>query len=265
MMLEKGKIHATALVSPSAVLGHNVTVGPFCVINDNVIVGDDTFIGSNVTLGEPDVSFYTDSAYQNEQLVIGKRSVIRSHTVIYCGSTIGDEFQCGHRVTIREKSTIGKNVRIGTLSDVQGYCEIGDYSRLHSNVHIGQKSSIGKYVWIFPYTVLTNDPQPPSEIMIGVTVNDFAVIATMVVVLPGVTVGKDSLVGASALVTNDVPEETVVVGSPAKQIGSVRKIKVKGTDLEAYPWREHFGRGMPWESMGYAEWSANRIKNVGED
>jgi UDP-3-O-[3-hydroxymyristoyl] glucosamine N-acyltransferase len=69
------------------------------------------------------------------------------------------------------------------LSDLQGHCEIGDYVRFHSNVHIGQKSKIGNFVWIFPYVVLTNDPYPPSNNLVGVTVHDFAAIATMSVIL----------------------------------------------------------------------------------
>ena len=38
-------------------------------------------------------------------------------------------------------------------------------------------------LWIFPYVVLTNDPHPPSDMMHGVTVNDFVAIATLSVVL----------------------------------------------------------------------------------
>lgn len=103
---------------------------------------------------------------------------------------MGDYFQTGHQVTIREKSRIGHHVSIGTLSDIQGDCEIGNYVRLHSNVHIGQKSVIHDYVWIFPYVVLTNDPTPPSEELVGVEIKSFAIVATGTVVLPGYILTK---------------------------------------------------------------------------
>jgi len=116
---------------------------------------------------------------------IGKNSLLRSETIIYGDNDFGEALQTGHRVTIREKSKIGNHVRIGTLSDIQGHCEIQDYVNMHSNVHIGQKSIIKKYAWIFPYVILTNDPNPPSEDLLGVTVEEFAIIATSTVVLPG--------------------------------------------------------------------------------
>ena len=157
-------------------------------------------------------------------------------------------------MTIREGTKAGTNLRVGTLSDVQGHCEIGDYVRLHSNVHIGQKSVIGNFVWIFPYVVLTNDPHPPSNYLVGVTVEDFAVIATMSVVLPGIRIGKDSLVGAGSIVNRNVAAEDVVVGNPAKRVASVRDIKSKQDGSIIYPWRLSFDRGMPWEGIGYESW-----------
>lgn len=252
-------IHQTAIVSPLAKLGENVTVGAHSVIYDNVVVGDDGFVGSHCVLGEPNLGIHKDrNAYVNPELLIGRNAMIRSGTTIYAGTRIGDAFECGHKVTIREEAMIGNNVRIGTLSDVQGHCEIGNFVRFHSNVHIGHMSKVEDYVWIFPYVVLTNDPHPPSERLMGVTVEKFAVIATMSVVLPGIRIGQDALVGACSMVRRDVDPETVVVGNPAKMVASVRDIKSKFDGSPIYPWREHFGRGMPWEDIGFDAWQASR-------
>jgi acetyltransferase-like isoleucine patch superfamily enzyme len=253
-----GEIHPTAIIAQSAQLGRNVTVGAHAIVYENVSIGDGSVIGSHSILGEPLATLYTGGLNPYPPLEIGRASLIRSHSILYAGSTIGENFQCGHRVTIREGTRIGKNVRIGTLSDIQGDCTLGDFVRLHSNVHIGQKSQIGNYVWIFPYTVLTNDPHPPSEILDGVTVEDFAVIATMVVVLPGVRIGRDALVGAMSMVRRDVEPESVVVGNPAKPVTTVREIKSRTTGESVYPWREHFERGMPWQGIGYAAWLETR-------
>jgi len=250
-------IHPTAIIGDGVSIGENVTLGANSIVYDNVFLGDHTIVGPNCILGEPTADLYSGCAsYRNPVLIIGPHSLIRSGTTIYAGSELGEYFECGHRVTIREKARIGRNVRIGTLSDIQGRCEIGNYVRFHSNVHIGQKSVIKDYVWIFPYVVLTNDPHPPSETLIGVTVEEFAVVATMSVILPGVVVGRDSLVGASSLVRKNVEPETIVAGNPAKVVASIHDVKSKADGSNVYPWRETFDRGMPWQGIGYEQWRA---------
>jgi acetyltransferase-like isoleucine patch superfamily enzyme len=233
-------IHSTALISPKAQLGRNVKVGPFTVIHDEVVVGDETVIDGHCEIG------YATALAHGAPLIIGARSLIRSHSIFYQGSTFGDGLVTGHRVTVREKTHAGEGLQLGTLSDIQGHCEIGNFVRTHSNVHIGQKSKIHDFVWLFPYVVLTNDPHPPSNICIGCEIHRFAVVATMSVVLPGVSVGEGALVAAHSSVSKDVLPHTVVGGSPAKYICDASKIKLRdGSGQSAYPWTQHFTRGYP--------------------
>lgn len=233
-------IHQAAIVSPKAKIGENVKIGAFTIIHDNVELGDDTEIGAYCEIG------YPCNRVAGQPLIIGSGSTIRSHSVFYEGSTFGNGLVTGHRVTVREGTQAGLNLQIGTLNDIQGSCQIGDYVRFHSNVHVGQHTTIGNYVWIFPYVVLTNDPHPPSEIMQGVTIEDYVALATMAVVLPGVVVGKGALVGAHSLVTRDVEPDTLVAGVPAKMMCETEKILLKdGEGAPAYPWRRHFHRGYP--------------------
>ena len=240
-------IHSTAIISPLAKIGSDVTIGPFTIIHDNVVIQNGSTIGSHCEIG------ISTPLADGAALEIGPSSLIRSHSVFYEGSIFGEKLVTGHRVTVREKTKAGKNLQIGTLSDIQGHCEIGDYVRFHSNVHIGQRSRIGNYVWIFPYVVLTNDPHPPSDTLQGVTIEDFAAIATMSVILPGVTVKTGALVGANSSVGRDVDPDTVVAGVPAKFICETNKIKLKdGSHSSAYPCRKHFHRGYPADVV--ADW-----------
>lgn len=242
-------IHPSAIIHPEAQLGANVTVGPYTVIHANVCIGDNTVIGSHCELGHP--VFRGASG----PLTIGRDSLIRSHSVFYAGSSFGDRLVTGHRVTVREATHAGANLQIGTLSDIQGSCEIGNHVRFHSNVHIGQHSKIGNYVWIFPYVVLTNDPHPPSDMMLGVTVKDFVAIATLSVVLPGVTIHEGVLIGAHSSVARDVEADMVAAGVPAKVVCPTSQIKLRdGSGQPAYPWRRHFHRGYPDDVV--AQWLA---------
>lgn len=242
-------IHPTALISPKARLGREVSVGPFTVIHDNAELGDRCSIGSHCEIGHP------APRAEGRPLVIGNDSLIRSHSVFYEGSTFGPSLTTGHRVTVREGTQAGINFQIGTLCDIQGTCTVGDYTRFHSNVHIGQHSTIGNYVWIFPYVVLTNDPHPPSSVMRGVKLEDFVAVATMSIVLPGVTVRRGALVGAHSSVSRDVDADTVVAGAPAKFVCPTEQIKLRdGSGRPAYPWRRHFTRGYPDDVV--ARWLA---------
>lgn len=236
------KIHPTAIVSPKAVIGLNVEIGAFSIIYDNVVIGDNSVIGAFCEIGI--LSALSDGS----PLVIGQGSLIRSHSIFYQASSFGENLTTGHRVTVREGTKAGKNLQIGTLSDLQGDCLIGDYVRLHSNVHIGKKSTIESFVWLFPYVVLTNDPTPPSETLQGCTIQQYAIVATSAVILPGVTVGQHALVAALACVGKDVPERSIFGGVPAKLITATSNIKLRdGSNRNAYPWTTHFHRGYPSE------------------
>lgn len=257
------KIGKNVTIKQGVIVGKNVTIEDDvyidygCIIRDNVHIKKGGFIGARSILGEYLMDFYKDKTNKVHPLIIGENALIRTENVIYGDTIIGDNFQSGHKVTIRECTEIGNNVRVGTLSDIQGYCKLGNYINLHSNVHIGQKSIIEDYVWIFPYVVLTNDPTPPSEELLGVKIDSFAIVSTASIILPGVHISSDALIGAGAIVTKDVEKETVVVGNPAKEICSVRKIRNKTTGELAYPWRYKFKRNMPWEDSDYETWINN--------
>lgn len=146
-------------------IGKNVKIGDNTTIYDNVTIGDNTIICNDCILGEPMNSYYHNNNYDNPELIIGDNCLVRSHCIFYAGSFLGNNLQTGHRVTIREHTKEGDNCSIGSYCDIQGECTIGNYVRMHSYVNIGQGAEIEDFVFISPYTVLTNDPTPPSEVI----------------------------------------------------------------------------------------------------
>lgn len=235
-------------------IGKNVKIGDNSSIYDNVELQDNVIICNDCVVGEPLNDYYLNRDYINPATLIKGGSIIRSHTIIYAGTSVGINFTSGHRVTIRENTIFGDNCKVGTLCDIQGFTSFGNYCWLHSNVHIGQQSEIGNFVFIYPYVVFTNDPTPPSNICIGPSVGDFSQIAVFSVIMPGIKIGKHCLVGAGSIVAHDVPDYKLVLGSPAKVIKNVSEIKSRETGEAHYPWPYRFDRGMPWKDIGFEKW-----------
>jgi acetyltransferase-like isoleucine patch superfamily enzyme len=235
-------------------IGKNVKIGDDAIIYDNVVIGDDSIICNNCVLGEPLNDYYQNENYTNPSTVIGSKSLIRSHTIIYASNIIGDYFVTGHRATIRENCSFGHHCSVGTLCDIQGYSTFGNYCRLHSNVHIGQRSTVGNFVFISPYVVFANDPTPPSNILKGPTIGDYSQIAVGVVVCPCIKVGQNCLLGAHALINKDVQDFSVIVGNPGRYHCDIRAIPSRENAGMHYPWMYNYERGMPWAGLGYESW-----------
>ena len=179
-------------------------------------VGPDAQIFEPVTLGFPSRENLSRKEFRGT--TIGKNAILRSGTIIYCDVCIGEDFQTGHNVMIREKTRIGNRVAIGTATVIEGHTVIGDDVNLQSLVYIPTETCIGNKVFIGPNTVLTNDRYPPRNIggLKGPTLMDGAAIGANVTILPGICIGRGALVAAGSVVTRDVPDRMLAIGSPAR-------------------------------------------------
>ena len=179
-------------------------------------IGDGARVFEPVTLGFPSREFLDASEFPG--VVIGKRATLRSGTIIYCMVAIGDDFQTGHNVIIREKTKIGNRVAVGSASIIEGNTIIDDDVSLQSMVYIPTGTQIESGVFIGPNTVLTNDRYPPHRIggLQGPSIGNSAAIGANVTILPGVKIGAGALVAAGSVVTRDVPSRCLAIGSPAR-------------------------------------------------
>jgi len=107
---------------------------------------------------------------------------------------IGKNVKIWHFAYVGDNTTLGDNVKIGSLSHIDYDVVIGENSMVEGLVYIPPKSRIGKNVFIGPSVSLTNDPYRPSEKLIGITIEDGAVIGSKSVILAGVRIGKNSVV-----------------------------------------------------------------------
>lgn len=162
--------------------------------------------------------------YRNDckPAIIGECSIIRFGTIIYADVVIGDNFNTGHYVLIRENSIIGKYVTVGTHTIIEGNVEIGNFVKIESNVFIPTHTKIGSCVFLGPCAVLTNDKIPlrmrDKYNPMGPVIEDYVTIGANVTILPSVRIGEGTIVAAGSVVTKDIPPWHLAKGVPAKFI-----------------------------------------------
>jgi len=125
----------------------------------------------------------------------------------------------GRDVIVKQWAYIGNGdgLRVGDRS------QIGHNSRIDKDVAIGADVMMGPDVVIMTGGHAFNDLSTPmiSQPAVArrpVTIEDDVWIGTRVIILPGVRVGRGSIIGAGSVVTKDVPPNAIVGGSPAKLI-----------------------------------------------
>lgn len=207
-------------------------------IKKNISIGNNPKIGEYVLLGVEPLK-----PAGEQKLVIGDNAIIRSHSVIYMGNRIGNNFQTGHGVMIRENNVIGNNVSVGTHTTIERENKIGDYVRIHSNCFIPEFVIIEDMAWIGPSVTILNVLHPPcpyfEECAKSVVIKRNAKIGGNVTIGPKVTIGANVLIGFGSVVVNDIPDDAVAVGNPARVIKNIKELKcIMGFVSRPYEWEE---------------------------
>lgn len=239
------------LIDPAARIGANVQIGHGTRILGNVEIGKGCTIGDFCVIGHP------GPGRDNPPLRLGPGATVRSHAVIYEGSTIGPRLETGHHVVIREGATIGENLRVGNFSDIEGSCRIGDYVRMHSYAHVGKGADIGDFVWLFSLTTLMNDPLPPSHLADPVVVGDMATVCVNAQLMPGVRIGRGAFIASGAVARGEIPAGVIVSGPEGEIAGPVR-LMMHMASRTRHPWHRHF-------ADAYPEHVRERIQRLGAD
>lgn len=119
------------------------------------------------------------------------------------------------------KCKIGKNCKVDSFVYIEQDVEIGDNCKIRPFVFIPTGVIIECNVFIGSSVSFTNDKYPKVKgnwKLLKTRVKRGASIGANSVILPGVTIGENVLVGAGSVVTKDVPDNSVVAGNPAKII-----------------------------------------------
>lgn len=141
---------------------------------------------------------------------------------------IGEGTRLGNYVFIRSDTRIGKFCIIGSLVDIEGEVTIGDYVSLQSSCYLTRGVIIENEVFCGPRVTTMNDKKMTyrrknlSFIRQAPRILRAARVGGGSVLLPGITIGENALVGAGSVVTRDVQDRAIVIGNPARVVGRVR-------------------------------------------
>jgi acetyltransferase-like isoleucine patch superfamily enzyme len=216
----------TVLIGKNCSIGKNCRIGDnskliFCdlQIDDNTTIGNNADIrgthikvGENVDIGSK-VSFLVP-----EKIVIGKNSNFGSNNNVVCRSFLtGDFTQFYEGITVGGGGKYGKNSHV-TIGD---HCYIGDKCLLNTSekIEIGNDVGIGRECLLWTHgawgPVLQGFPANFAPINIG----NNTWIPARTIILPGVNIGSNVVIGTNSLVNKDIPSGSFAAGSPAVVIG----------------------------------------------
>lgn len=157
---------------------------------------------------------------------IDNGSQIGYHCVIN-NAKIGKNVKIYHQCNIYG-CEIGDGTQIASLVEVQANAKIGKNCKIGQGSFIAEGSIIGDGVFLGPKTILCNDKFPKSINkddklktkadwkLEPVIIEDGASLGACCTILPGIKIGKNSLIGAASVVTHSVPENRIWFGHPAK-------------------------------------------------
>ena len=124
------------------------------------------------------------------------------------------------KANVFDSAQLGKNVKVGAYAEVGRDVVVGDNTNISAGVFIPENVIIEDNVFVGPHAVFTNDKNPPSfgewRKEEPTIIKSGASIGANSTILPNLTIGKNSVVGAGAVVTKNVPDGVTVVGSPAR-------------------------------------------------
>ena len=155
--------------------------------------------------------------FKHEAAVIDEPVEIGEGTKIWHFSHISTNAKIGKKVTIGQNVFVGKGVIIGNGCKIQNNVSIYEGVTLEDDVFVG------------PSVVFTNVKEPRANIeqknnFLKTLVKKGATIGANVTIICGNTIGENSFIGAGSLVTKNVNDYSLVHGSPAKHIKSLKNI-----------------------------------------
>lgn len=144
---------------------------------------------------------------------------IHQPATIHGSVLVGENCTIWQYATICEQTILGEGVVVGSHAWIGRAVAIGSFTRIQHGAFIPNHTVIGHGVFIGPNVTMTDDKYPKAGRLYRAeppTLDDDCSIGAGAVLLPGVRIGRGAMVGAGAVVTQDVAPFSIVMGIPAR-------------------------------------------------
>ncbi|MFS0824113.1 DapH/DapD/GlmU-related protein [Bacillus sp. 1P02SD] len=227
-MTEESLIPNSAVIGKNVVIeegvkiGENVTIGHNSVILEGTFIGENVKIGANCVLGiQPGGNAKMRKTEQTPQpLTIHSNVRIGNLVSIYTCSEINEHVFIGDHASIRENVTVGSGSVIGRAAIVELNTKIGENCTIQTLAYVTGDTVIEDDVFIGPCVSMSNDKYMGAKdyTLKGPHIKAGAKIGNNATLLPGVTIGNQTIVGAGSVVTKDIQNRLIVAGVPAVKL-----------------------------------------------
>ncbi|MEM1128219.1 MAG: DapH/DapD/GlmU-related protein [Bacteroidota bacterium] len=204
-------------------IGHHVVLHPGSVVEAGVRIDDHAVIGKQPMRAAASA---TTQAATLDPAWIGEGSLIGAHAVVYAGCTLGPQVLVADHATVREDVVVGARTIIGRGVAVEQACRIGAHCKLETNAYLTAFSLLEDHVFLAPGVLTSNDAYlGRTEARLtrfkGITIRRGGRVGVGAVLLPGLEVGPDAVIGAGAVLTRDAEARMVYLGVPARPVRPV--------------------------------------------
>jgi UDP-N-acetylglucosamine acyltransferase len=189
-------IHPTAIVSSTAKLGRNVSIGAYSIVGEHVEIGDESWIGPHVV-----INGHTRLGCRNRIFQFASIGEIPQDKK-YAGEPT--RLEIGDDNVIREFCTLN----LGTSQDA-GVTRLGSRNWIMAYVHLAHDCQVGND------TIFANNAQLAGHVQVG----DFAILGGYTQVHQFVRIGAHAFTGVGTVLLQDVPPYVTASGNPAKPYG----------------------------------------------
>jgi acetyltransferase-like isoleucine patch superfamily enzyme len=219
---ENVNIGEFVVIQEGVILGKNVSIGHNTVLLENTRIGDNVTIGSHCVIGV----YPCGNANMRKTettlppLEIKSNVKVGNHVSIYTGTVISEDAFVGDQASIREKVSIGAGTIIGRGAMIELNTTIGSHCTIQTLAYVTADTTIEDHVFIGPCVSMSNDKYMGAKefTLKGPYIMEGAKIGNNASLLPAITIGINTVVGAGAVVTKSVPDFETVVGNPARKV-----------------------------------------------